>query len=170
MNIYITIQIASSFLLSYWSDHPDEHSQGTYLEAYSILSLAYAIFCFIRISMTFCGAIRCSRQLHKDILTRIIRAPVNLFFDRVPSGRILNRLSSDLSVLDNAIASSFGTLTVIFYQLIADITVCLIVGSFWIFPLCIVFFIVAMRLQRNYMTLNREVTRLGNNIIVCILF
>jgi len=163
MNIFIVLQTAANFWLSYWSDQAEnpEHSQGFYLEIYCILSLGYAVFCLIRISMTFCLSIRCSRQLHKDMLSRIIRAPVNLFFDRVPSGRILNRLSSDLTVLDNAIATSFGMLTVIFYGLVADIVVCLIVGSVWIFPLAIIFFIVSFRLQRSYMTVNREVTRLG---------
>jgi len=94
------------------------------------------------------------------MLAKVIRAPVNLFFDRVPSGRILNRLSKDLTVLDNYIAQSFGSLTVMFYYLLADIVVCLIVGSAWIFPLAILFFFASYKIQRSFMSLNREVTRL----------
>jgi len=163
MFIFISLQTASNFWLSYWSDSADhpEHSQKFYLEIYSILSLSYAFFCFIRISLLFVQSFRCSRQIHKDMLTKIIRAPVNLFFDRVPAGRILNRLSKDLTVLDSYLASAFGSLTVMFYMLLADIFVCIIVGSAWIFPLSVLFFMASYKIQRSFMTLNREVTRLG---------
>ena len=164
MVIFITLHTGSNFWLSYWSDsaeHP-EHPQTFYLEIYCILGLSYAFFCVIRISMLFLQSLKCSRKLHKDMITNIIRAPVNLFFDRIPTGRILNRLSKDLTVLDNYIAGSFGWLTLLFFYLIADIVVCLIVGSIWIFPLAILFFAVSYKIQRSFMSLNREVTRLGN--------
>jgi len=166
MLIFITLSTASNFWLSYWSEQvvDPEHPQSYYLTIYSILSLSYAFFVLIRISMLFIQSVKCSRQIHKDMLAKVIRAPVNLFFDRVPSGRILNRLSKDLTVLDDYIAGSFGSLTVMFYSLLADIVVCLIVGSAWIFPLAIIFFIVSYQIQKSYMSLNREVTRLGNSL------
>jgi len=163
MLIFISLNTASNFWLSYWSDSvkDPQHPQSYYLKIYCLLSLSYAFFCFIRISMLYLQSIKCSRKLHKDMLAKVIRAPVNLFFDRVPSGRILNRLSKDLTVLDNYIAQSFGSLTVMFYYLLADIVVCLIVGSAWIFPLAILFFFASYKIQRSFMSLNREVTRLG---------
>ena len=164
MVIFTALQTMSNFWLSFWSDnaeHPD-YSQGFFLEIYSILSLSYAIFCFIRILMLFSQSIKCSRQLHKDMLINILRAPINLFFDRIPTGRILNRLSKDLAIVDYMIATSFGTLTMTFFGLLADIVVCLLIGSIWIFPLAIIFFIVSYKVQKSFMSLNREVIRLGN--------
>jgi len=163
MLTFITLQTGSNFWLSYWSEHGDEPgaSKGFYFGVYSALGLSYAFFCLIRISMLFLQSIKCSRQIHKDMLTNIIRAPINLFFDRVPTGRVLNRLSKDLTVLDNYIATAFGSLTVNAFSLFADIVVCLIVGSVWIFPFAILFFFVSLHLQRKYMRVNREVTRLG---------
>jgi len=167
MIVFITLQTSSNFWLSIWSDSVEDpkYSQVFYLEIYSALSFSYAFFCFIRIALLYMQSIRCSRQLHKDMMTRVIRAPVNLFFDRVPAGRILNRLSKDLTVLDNYIAMAFGSLSVSFFGLAADIIVCLVVGSAWILPLAILFFIVSYQIQRNFMSLNREVTRLGNLIL-----
>lgn len=43
---------------------------------------------------------RASVRLHRDLITNIMRAPVNLFFDVTPVGRILNRLSSDMDHID----------------------------------------------------------------------
>ena len=163
MTIFVTIQTATNFWLSFWSDNAEnpDYSQGYFLEIYMIFSAMYVIFCVIRIALLFIQSLKCSRQLHKNMLTNLLRAPINLFFDRVPTGRVLNRLSKDLNVLDTAIAFTFGYMTFTFFGLLADIVVCLIVGSVWVFPLGLIFFIISYRLQRSYRSLNREVTRLG---------
>lgn len=44
--------------------------------------------------------IKVSRKIHNKVLNRILRAPVNKFYDVTPAGRILNRFSSDLSRVD----------------------------------------------------------------------
>lgn len=36
------------------------------------------------------------------MITRVINAPINLFFDRTPSGMILNKFSKDISKIDDA--------------------------------------------------------------------
>lgn len=49
-----------------------------------------------------------------------MRAPINLFFDVTPIGKILNRFSRDLDMLDNEIMYDFGTfLTQVYGALIA---------------------------------------------------
>lgn len=94
------------------------------------------------------------------MIAKIIRAPVNLFFDRVPVGRLLNRFSKDLAVIDSYISSDFdGTLAFIF-AFFADLTVCIVFGSIYVLPLCVLFFIVAFYYQKQFMTVNREVYRL----------
>ena len=42
-----------------------------------------------------------TKKLHKDMIHAFTRAPVNLFFDCTPIGRILNKFSKDLSELEN---------------------------------------------------------------------
>ncbi len=163
MVIFITLQTASNFWLSYWSDVKEEdgHSKAYYFGIYSVFGLSYAFFCLIRIAMLLIQSIKCSRQIHKDMISRIIRAPINNFFDRVPTGRVLNRLSKDLNTLDTTIATSFGSFLVNLFSVIAEIVVCVVVGTVWILPLAMIFFIVSYKVQRKYMNLNREVTRLG---------
>ena len=43
------------------------------------------------------------------MITKVMNAPINLFFDVTPIGKILNRFSRDLSMLDEEINYSIGS-------------------------------------------------------------
>ena len=45
------------------------------------------------------GCVRASRQLHQDLFRALLRLPMS-FFDTQPSGRILNRFTSDTQQVD----------------------------------------------------------------------
>ena len=50
------------------------------------------------------GTIRASVNLFESTLQRVLRNPMS-FFDKTPTGRILNRLSKDTDVIDNTLPS-----------------------------------------------------------------
>ena len=52
------------------------------------------------------GCERASKQSHKLLLNRILRSPMT-FFDTTPAGRIVNRFSKDIDILDLSIPDSF---------------------------------------------------------------
>ena len=39
------------------------------------------------------------------MLSKIVNAPINIYFDKTPSGKILNRFSGDTSIMDTDIGS-----------------------------------------------------------------
>jgi len=45
-------------------------------------------------------------MVHSSLLERVLKAPINLFFDVTPIGKILNRFSNDLNVLDGSLMDS----------------------------------------------------------------
>ena len=64
-----------------------------------------------------------SKRVHKEMISSVLRAPVNIFFDVTPTGTILNRFSKDLAVLDNEVGMSFGALNVMMYYIFSVLIV-----------------------------------------------
>ena len=48
------------------------------------------------------GMMQASRILHSDILARLFHNPLS-FFDTTPLGRIVNRFSKDVDMIDNTL-------------------------------------------------------------------
>ena len=47
-------------------------------------------------------------KVHNDILAKIIRAPINLFFDITPTGLILNRFNNDMRCFEHVVHQLVG--------------------------------------------------------------
>ena len=61
--------------------------------------------------MNFKGA----RKIHDYMIHKVMRAPINLFFDVTPTGTIMNRFSKDLNLLDGGTSITFGGINVLGY-------------------------------------------------------
>jgi ATP-binding cassette subfamily C (CFTR/MRP) protein 1 len=57
------------------------------------------------------------------MISKVMNAPVNTFFDVTPTGTIMNRFSKDLTVMDLNIAFIFGGINVMVYQVAAILIV-----------------------------------------------
>ena len=49
------------------------------------------------------------------MLAKVLRAPINLFYDVTPIGKILNRFSKDLQVMDQQLCFIIGSFLACFY-------------------------------------------------------
>lgn len=131
-----------------------------YFKIYAILALTYNFFSFIRIIILYISSLRCSKTLHNQMMAKVIRAPLNYFFDRIPSGRILNRFSLDIDIIDQNLAGTLSASLVNVFTFVTDVIICIVFGSYFVIPLAVVFFYVALNYQKKYMTVNREIYRL----------
>lgn len=61
-----------------------------------------AAYCnnIVKYFLNIVGVLTSNNKLHSDMLERLTRAPVS-YFDTNPSGRLINRFSTDLSLADN---------------------------------------------------------------------
>ncbi|KAL0415431.1 UNVERIFIED_CONTAM: ABC transporter C family member 13, partial [Sesamum latifolium] len=92
--------------LSFWVDTTGS-SESKYSTTFYLVILS--IFCVVNSSLTLMraflfafGGLRAAKRVHDQLLHNLIDAPVS-FFDQTPTGRILNRLSSDLYTIDDSL-------------------------------------------------------------------
>ncbi|KAI0810725.1 ABC transporter family protein [Xylaria sp. FL0064] len=127
--------IATSLWLSYWTANKFGYSQAVYISAYAALGTGQAIFLFLfAISLTIFGT-RASKALLRQAVTRTLRAPMS-FFDTTPLGRITNRFSRDVDVMDNNLTDA---LRMYFLTVVTVISVfALIIAFFHYFAIALV--------------------------------
>ena len=126
---------------------------------YSGLGISAALFVYFRLLIIYIGSISNSRTLHRNMLSHLIRAPINLYHDTVPKGQIFNRLSNDLFKIDIGESFMFYNVTSYSANLLGQVVVCAI---FQPYCLILVPFIIILGLftMRYYLNCSREISRL----------
>ncbi|KAF2280888.1 P-loop containing nucleoside triphosphate hydrolase protein [Westerdykella ornata] len=97
--------ISTSLWLSWWTSNKWGYAQGTYIGVYAALGASQAILLFaFSVSVSIYGTEAGKVMLYRAIY-RVLRAPMS-FFDTTPLGRITNRFSKDVDVMDNALTDA----------------------------------------------------------------
>ncbi|GAB9476483.1 Abc transporter c family member 2, partial [Globisporangium polare] len=105
------------------------------------------------------SCIRSAKHIHDELFRRVLQAPVNLYFDITPVGRILNRFSNDLDQLDANLPHQCQNLLQSLVVFLGCLGVCTM-ASFWVglsyLPLLAVFVFTGLHFKKT----SREVKRL----------
>ena len=103
MILFVMCKIWASYYIQKWA-YADEEEQVEYFKLYFTIVFAFSfgmgLFVLIRVALLMLAQLRTSRSMHNSLVTRVFRAPINLFFDVTPIGKILNRFSRDLGIID----------------------------------------------------------------------
>jgi ATP-binding cassette, subfamily C (CFTR/MRP), member 1 len=92
--------IMTSLWLSYWTSDHFGLSTGTYIGIYAALGALQALLMFgFSVLLSIFGT-KASKTMLQRAVYRVLRAPMS-FFDTTPIGRITNRFSRDVDVMDN---------------------------------------------------------------------
>ncbi|XP_052537401.1 ATP-binding cassette sub-family C member 10 [Tympanuchus pallidicinctus] len=129
-----------------------------YLAVYGGIAGANSLFTIFRAFLFAYGTIRAAIVIHKRLLQRVIKATVT-FFDTTPTGRILNRFSSDLYCVDDSLPFILNIFLANMYGLLGMLVI-ITYGLPWIglvlLPLAAIYF----SIQRYYRRTSRELKRL----------
>jgi len=125
----------------------------------AVFALLTVVFTVFRVLITFKFSIQASKKLHENMLSRIMNAPVNTYFDKTPIGRILNRLSNDLNSVDIEMPFLIGNVNMSFWKLLGCLSISVILIYWCIIP--IPFVLAASIYYLNvYLNLQRRLKRL----------
>ncbi|CAL5361622.1 unnamed protein product [Camellia sinensis] len=120
-----------------------------------IFSAANSVLTLTRAFSFAFGGLRAAIQVHDRLLNKLMDAPIN-FFDQTPSGRILNRFSSDLYTIDDALPFILNSLLAKFVGLLG-IAIVLSYVQVMFLLLLLPFWYIYSKLQKST---SRELRRL----------
>ncbi|KAJ5323809.1 Metal resistance protein YCF1 [Penicillium atrosanguineum] len=109
-----TAQVLANYWLKNWTEYNETHGSnenvGKFIGVYLAFGLGSSLLVIFQnlILWIFCS-IEASRKMHERMAFAIFRSPMN-FFETTPSGRILNRFSSDIYRVDEVLARTFNML------------------------------------------------------------
>ncbi|KAG7451066.1 ABC transporter [Guyanagaster necrorhizus] len=97
--------VMASYWLVYWEEDKWSRPQGFYMGIYAMLGVAQALAFFVMGSMFAILTYFASQRLHSLAVDRIMHAPMS-FFETTPLGRIMNRFSKDIDMIDNLLGDA----------------------------------------------------------------
>lgn len=119
MQLYAFFSLAADYVVGDWTNSKDQYAQFWY---YSELSLIFAVLTALSITLRVGSilwfSLKSDRKLHEEMITRVVNAPINLYYDVTPIGRVLNKFSSDLNDLSSSIGNMYGAELWLFYCLV----------------------------------------------------
>uniref|UniRef100_A0A674KAE7 Multidrug resistance-associated protein 1 n=1 Tax=Terrapene triunguis TaxID=2587831 RepID=A0A674KAE7_9SAUR len=154
--------LASNYWLSLWTDDPviNGTQQHTHvrLGVYGALGMSQGIAVFGYSMAVSIGGIFASRHLHVGLLHSVLRSPMS-FFERTPSGNLVNRFSKEMDTIDSVIPQIIKMFMGSLFNVIGACIIILLatpIAAIVIPPLGFVYFFV----QRFYVATSRQLKRL----------
>lgn len=150
--------ITTSLWLSWWTADKFGYNMGTYIGVYAGLGACQALVMFaFMVSLSMFGT-SSSKVMLREAVARVLRAPMS-FFDTTPLGRITNRFSRDVDVMDNTLTDA---MRMYFFSVGSIIAVfALIIAYFYYFAIALVpLFLVFLLATSYYRASAREVKRI----------
>uniref|UniRef100_A0A2N9IYU1 ABC-type xenobiotic transporter n=1 Tax=Fagus sylvatica TaxID=28930 RepID=A0A2N9IYU1_FAGSY len=157
------LQVASNYWMV-WASPPTSKAEpklamNYILLVYVLLAVGSSLCVLVRATLLALAGLWTSQKLFTNMLHSILRAPM-AFFDSTPFGRILNRASTDQSVLDLELAGKLGWCAFSIIQILGTIAVMSQVA--WeVFVIFIPVTAICIWYQQYYIPTARELARLA---------
>ena len=147
----------------WWISRMAEMSHDQQMEAQTLAIYGLLVGGTLVMTMTaaFCfyySALNSSTQLHDNMITAVLKSPVS-FFDKNPSGRIMNRFSKDIGVMDDLLPSRLLRLVQFLLYSIGAILVPA-AANYWLLIALVPMAAVLVYFGQFYLKSSRELKRL----------
>ncbi|KAJ6184684.1 ABC transporter family protein [Penicillium mononematosum] len=149
--------ISTSLWLSFWISDKFGYSTGLYIGVYVALGVLQAFLMFAFALVLSVLGTNASKVMFRRAMTRVLRAPMS-FFDTTPLGRIINRFSRDVDVMDNILSDAMRMY--LFTIGGASAIFILIIAYYYYFAIAIVpFYVFYIGAASYYRSSAREIKR-----------
>ncbi|XP_057446650.1 ABC transporter C family member 10-like isoform X2 [Lotus japonicus] len=155
--MFLTCQIIQNSWMAANVDNPHVSTLQLIL-VYLMIGIGSTIFLMTRIFLAVALGFQSSKSLFSQLMNSLLRAPMS-FYDSTPLGRILSRVSVDLSILDLDIPLSLTNAVGGFIGYYADLIV-LTAITWQVLFISIPMVYIVIRLQRHYYACAKEFMRM----------
>ena len=162
--LYLVCQallIGTNVILAEWTDDPnknDPYIRDKYMIVYASVGVIESLVFFIKELVLYLACVKASRVIHENLINKVIHSPMQ-FFDTNPIGRILNRFSTDIDSIDQAMPFTIDDLLNCGVEVIGIL--CIISYSTpWFLAAILPMTIIYLLLQRFYISTSRQLRRL----------
>ncbi|MQM17651.1 hypothetical protein Taro_050625 [Colocasia esculenta] len=162
-SLFQILQVASNYWMA-WASPPTTGVEPTVslnllFLVYVILSVGSSLCVLLRAMLVAITGLLTAEKFFTNMLHSVMHAPMS-FFDTTPTGRILNRASSDQSVLDMELATKLGWCAFSVIQILGTIAVMSQVA--WpVFAIFVPVTTICILYQQYYIPTARELARLS---------
>ena len=143
--------------LAWWTKNQNV-GVATFLLIFAALGLIAAALTFTRTFYTAQRGVHAASNIHDQLLNGVLKAPMS-FFERTPTGRILNRFGKDTEAIDQYIPNTLLDALTCLFAIASTMTLISIVS-----PVALVAFLplsfVYIKIQSRFRKTSREVKRL----------
>ncbi|XVF00452.1 hypothetical protein REPUB_Repub04eG0002500 [Reevesia pubescens] len=156
--LFQLLQIESNYRMAWATEEEGRVSRGRMIGMFALISFGSSFFISARAVLLSAMTLETAQHLFVGMITAIFRAPMS-FFDVTPSSRMLDRFSTDQSVVDADISYRLAGLVFAIIQLISVVFLLFLVD--WKFVLLfVIIFYISIRYQAYYNTTARELGRM----------
>ncbi|KAL4994641.1 P-loop containing nucleoside triphosphate hydrolase protein [Aspergillus recurvatus] len=152
------VNVWTNLWLSYWtSDHYPSLSTGQYIGIYAGLGAGSALTMFTFSTYMTTAGTNASRRMLQLAMTRVLRAPMS-FFDTTPLGRITNRFSKDIGVMDNELCDAMRMYAITITMIVSIMILIIVFYHYFAIALAPLFLLFLMA-SNYYRSSAREMKR-----------
>lgn len=160
--LFTAAKILNDYLVGSWASSADQHSRFWYYCIASVIFiLAMTLGVYGRVGSCQLFTWRAAKILHAEMIDKIVLAPVNLYFDITPVGRVLNKFSKDLNAIETQQGWLIGMILSMVYLLMQVFAVAIYAVP-WIAVVVPVVAMISYVLVRAVTNALRETVRLTN--------
>ncbi|KAK4429721.1 ABC transporter C family member 3 [Sesamum alatum] len=156
--LFQVLQMASNYWIAWGSERNGSVTREQLIKIFALLSGGSSFFILGRAVVLSTIALETAQRLFLGMITSVFRAPLS-FFDSTPSSRILNRSSTDQSIVDTDIPFRLAGLAFALIQLLS-IVVLMSQVAWQVFFLFLVIFAISIWYQSYYISSARELARM----------
>ncbi|KAG0211857.1 hypothetical protein BGX28_007312 [Mortierella sp. GBA30] len=154
--------VMSNQWITWWSADELKLDQNAYIGIYVGWALAQLVLVFIAAILLSYAVVKTANNMHDAAFKRVLYSPL-AFFDTTPMGRILNRFSRDVDILDNVLWNTLYEFTITAVTLMGTIVLVIFVFP-WLMLAVVPLMGLYYALSVYYRSTSREIKRLDSNM------